>query len=232
MFYIYLRVNGIKRLIDLAYVHLGVPLLEPVREVIAKFILSPLRRKIMITATLVVIGLFFLVIFHLWMLMSILLSVLIILAFSVIFYLGVRPIYRFQYWRAHRDRLLEFRPGSYVISIDNLGLSPQELINLREQVGVHREIIIADIDQDGYLLSQFGPFGGAQTILAKDFISRKRNDLQVVAVGENVGVKKTFTNNRKGFLSELEVLNTLWGRSNVPAILNLDFDNLSIVFSF
>jgi tRNA A-37 threonylcarbamoyl transferase component Bud32 len=179
-----------------------------------------------------VICVIIIVVLQLWILIPILLLAMILVTFCATFYVGVRPIYRLRYWRSHKERLLEVKSCDAVISIDNLGLSPHELQRLQEEIVELPEIVIADIDQDGHLLSRYGPIAGAQNVLPEDFLKRKRNDLQMVAIGEKVGVKKNFNQNRKGFLSELEVLHSLRGRCNVPAILDLDFSNLSIVFSF
>jgi len=95
------------------------------------------------------------------------------------------------------------------------------------------EVVIAEIDQDGFLLSHFGPIRNATTISEKHFLARKRYNLKVVAINGYVGVKKDYKGNKLSFVNEIAALYNLGiAGSNVPVIMDIDFNNITLTFSY
>ncbi|GAH53594.1 unnamed protein product, partial [marine sediment metagenome] len=89
-------------------------------------------------------------------------------------------------------------------------------------------MVIAEIDEDGFLLSHFGVIRNAPTVSEKQFLVRKHHNLKLVAINGYVGVKKDYKGDKVSFVNEIKVLHCLGltGR-NVPAIMDVDFDNLT-----
>jgi SAM-dependent methyltransferase len=102
----------------------------------------------------------------------------------------------------------------------------------RSQPGSH-EIVIADIDQDGFLCSRIGRLHDVPTVTRRRFAPRVRFDLTVVAVRGGLGVKKHFKGDVVAFLSEFEAGRDLHAVGcRVPAILDVDFEELTITWEF
>jgi len=120
----------------------------------------------------------------------------------------------------------------YKVGLESLGL-PKEKIN--EIKNIHKkfkEVIIGKIDQDGFILSYFGKIHGLPTVNEEDFVKRIRNKIFIVSINQYIGVKKKF-NNKYRFINEIITLNKLGLAScNVPAVLDIDFKNLSLTISY
>jgi SAM-dependent methyltransferase len=102
----------------------------------------------------------------------------------------------------------------------------------RSQPGSH-EIVIADIDQDGFLCSRIGRLHDVPTVTRQGFAPRGRFDLTVVDVRGGLGVKKHFKEDVVAFLAELEAGRDLHAAGcRVPAIVAVDFDELTITSEF
>ena len=136
-------------------------------------------------------------------------------------------------WRSRKGEVLGVGRSGYWLHVNDLGLEPAELSNLKEHLRDQGEAVIADIDQDGLLLSRFGPIDSLPTASKQDFIARGRFTLQIVARDDKVLLRKQYRGNRLSFLSEIAALHRLASAGcNVPAIANLDFDGLSITMSY
>jgi len=97
----------------------------------------------------------------------------------------------------------------------------------------NEEIALASIDQDGFLYPRFKQFWAAPCVDAEAFLPRDRFELVVVDHDGWVGVRKSFRDDRRAFVSELEAaLDLLAAGCRVPAILDVDFDRLSITFAY
>ncbi len=102
----------------------------------------------------------------------------------------------------------------------------------RSQPGL-REIVIADIDQDGFLCSRIGGLHDVPTVTRQRFAPRVRFDLSVVDVRGGLGVKKHFKRDVVAFLAEFEAGRDLHAAGcRVPAILDVDFEALTITSEF
>ncbi len=119
------------------------------------------------------------------------------------------------------------------IGLEELGLNEDGLKLVKEKIKVTKEVVIAQIDQDGFFLSYFGPIDEIPCINEKNFIPRIRFSLDLVVIDGVIGVKKNYRGNAISFLTELETLYALSKAGcNVPTILDADFENYSLTVSF
>lgn len=139
-----------------------------------------------------------------------------------------------RYWQQNKKELLRVGSEGYKVKIEELGLAQEQLELLRNTQQQLPEIVIGEIDQDGFLLSRFGPIRNVTCISEKEFLARGRFSLQVVAIiGGYVGVKKHYRGNKASFVNELKALHYLvLAGCNVPSIMEVDFDNLTLTFSY
>jgi 2-polyprenyl-3-methyl-5-hydroxy-6-metoxy-1,4-benzoquinol methylase len=228
----YLRANGLKRSLYLAYLHVVSPLLEPLRRFVVGFLMPSGKKKTRVLAPVFIACVLVIALLRLWLLVPVLLVLVLLVYFQRYMRVKLQPVLWLRYWQAHRDELLKSGDNGYVLTVDSLGLPAEGLRALRAELAEWPEVVIADIDQDGFLLSRFGPIPDVPNVDQEGFLKRKRRPLKVVAMGNKVGVKKYYHGNKVRFLNELEVLNSLAGRCNVPAILDADFNNLTITFSY
>jgi serine/threonine protein kinase len=104
---------------------------------------------------------------------------------------------------------------------------------LRKSARDTDEIVVADIDQDGFLCSRVGPLNDVPTVERHRFVPRNRFDLTVVDVGGGLAVKKRFRGDIVAFLAELEAGCDLHAAGcRIPAILDVDFEELTITFEY
>ena len=138
----------------------------------------------------------------------------------------------FRYWRQHKEKILKHGNQGYKVSVEVLGLEPaqREIVDSLSQI--QEEILIAEIDQDGFLLSHYGAMKNVPTISNEKFVPRKGTKLIVVSLNGYLGVKKHFKRKRR-FIDELKALHRLYLTGcNVPAIRDVDFGNLTITTSY
>ena len=97
----------------------------------------------------------------------------------------------------------------------------------------NEEIVLASIDQDGFLQPRFAQFWTAPCVNADSFLPRGRFELLVVDRDGWIGVRKNFRGNKIAFANELEAaLDLTAACPHVPAILGVDFERLSITFAY
>ena len=138
---------------------------------------------------------------------------------------------RLAHWRTRRDQL---------IAVTRLVATPTESIadpalldRLRTRTGSRADIVLADIDQDGFLCSRAGRLRDVPTVSRDEFIPRTRFDLTVIDIDGVLGVKKHFKGDVPTFVAELEAAYDLFRAGcRVPAILDVDFSELAITFEF
>lgn len=70
----------------------------------------------------------------------------------------------------------------YTLTIGKLGLEQEKLNEIKNIQKSLNEVVIAEIDQDGFLLSFFGSITNAPTISKEEFLPRKRFKLEVVVI--------------------------------------------------
>ncbi len=135
------------------------------------------------------------------------------------------------HWQSNKKELLRSGKRGYRLAIEDLGLDQEKFELLKKQRA--REVVIAEIDQDGFLLSHFGSIRDTPAISEEQFLKRKRFRLKVVAIDGHVGVKKDYSGDKLSFVNEIKALHHLGiVGCNVPAIIDVDFDALTLTFSF
>ena len=136
-------------------------------------------------------------------------------------------------WRERKAEVIAAGERGYRLALEDLGLSPAGLEDVRARLASAPLVVVADIDQDGYLLSHFGAIDGARTVTRDEYFPRKRFTLQVVTDGRTVGVRKNYGGDHLSFVTELAALHTLGAAGcRVPAILDADFDANTLTFSY
>lgn len=134
------------------------------------------------------------------------------------------------YWNNRKEEILTNANKGYKLTLEQLGLTEDKLELIKEQSG---ETVIAEIDQDGYLLSHFGFIKNAPLIPEDDFMPRKKTSLHVVMQDGFVGVKKNFRGNKLSFVNELNALYHLARAGcSVPSIMDINFEALTITVSY
>jgi tRNA A-37 threonylcarbamoyl transferase component Bud32/SAM-dependent methyltransferase len=137
------------------------------------------------------------------------------------------------YWQTQREAILLAGRKGYRATLDDLGVAAETRQRLDWLTQTEAWIKIADIDQDGFFLSEFGPLAVGPCISWQEFQPRRKYRLSLVASQGRLGVRKEFRGNRIKFLNELKTLHLLAKAGcKVPAILDVDFGNLDIVVSF
>jgi SAM-dependent methyltransferase len=251
-----MRTNGLKRFLYLTCFVIASRWLEPLRRLAVEFVVLPGTRKRQALAPWIAVGLIGTVVMLLWdeaaevwgkafeltpvlalveslwdEALWLLLLVLLAVYFKYV-HAKLAVALRVRYWQVHKQELLKAGAAGYILIVERLGLQEERLETLKEELEESREVVIADIDQDGLLLSRYGSIPGAVATAPESFMERKRLALEVVATGDKIGVKKYYRGDKACFLNELECLHTLAGRCNTPAILGVDFANLTLTFSY
>ena len=134
---------------------------------------------------------------------------------------------RIQYWRQNKKMLLSLADSGYKITIQSLGL------NLEDGQQQSQKVELGEIDQDGFLLSKVGTISNVPSVSEEQFLGRKRFDLRMVAVNGYVCVEKHYKGNKSSFVNEIEAHYGLGlAGCNIPVIMDVDFDNLTLTFSY
>lgn len=137
------------------------------------------------------------------------------------------------HWQSIKEEVLEVGKRGHSLRINEIGLKEKELNRLKKLLQYQAEVVIADVDQDGCLLSYFGTIKGLPTISKEKFLSRTRFSLKVCAINDIIILKKQYNYKKKAFISELSTLHSLsLAGCDVPAIIDVDFKNLQISTSF
>ena len=135
--------------------------------------------------------------------------------------------------RRRRDEMLARGRAGVFVRLDRFGLAPAALADVRRQVRPDALAVIAEIDQDGFLLSRFGPIAGVPTVPPDAFVKRTRFALAVVTNGEWVGVRKAFGADRLSFVTELHALDALARAGcRVPPLLDIDLERHTLVMGW
>ena len=137
-------------------------------------------------------------------------------------------------WELRKEEVLRAGEGGCRTKLEDLGLQSTQLTSIRRRIADSpSEVVIAEVDWDGYLVSRYGPIKNAPTISQDEAVPRTRSLLDVVAVNGYVGVKKSYRGAKGPFIRELKAIHVLGlGGCNVPAIMDVDFDRLTITFSY
>lgn len=95
------------------------------------------------------------------------------------------------------------------------------------------EVLIGQFDQDGGIVSHFGPITGAPTIDERTFVQRLGCPVALVDLNGRLGVRKEFRGALGRFVQELEAMLALEQHGcAVPRIMNVDWENHAITMTF
>ena len=131
--------------------------------------------------------------------------------------------------RKNRDALLTRGQSGYRAGVDALGPDSAKLAELTAAP----EVVIGEIDQDGFVRSEVGALVGIPTVTTEEFVSRERFGLTLVARNGVLAVRKDYRGDRQAFLREVHALDALaLAGCNVPALLEIDFDQVHLVMSY
>ncbi len=83
-------------------------------------------------------------------------------------------------WRGKKDIVLAASKAGYRIRVEELGLSEENLNKLIKVQGESEEIVIGQIDYDGFLLSNFGLISGVPTVSPQQFLPRDRFKIELL----------------------------------------------------
>lgn len=140
---------------------------------------------------------------------------------------------KFRYWMLQKEKVLQECGKGYVSHIDDFGLTRETKERITKSLENADELVIGDIDQDGLIRFFFGRMEGVAAVSGEDFLPKERYELKLIAVRDIIAVKKCFKGDKSSFINELSALYHLnVAGANVPAILDIDFENLSITISF
>jgi len=136
-------------------------------------------------------------------------------------------------WRRTNKQQLVSPLGSARFEIDSLGLEPHQLKLLKSRARTEPRVEIGEFDQDGFLLSEFGPIEGIPGIAKEHFVRRNRFSVRLVLLGNSVGVEKDFRGVKSSFVREVVALRRLSAaRCRVPALLDIDVKRCRLTTSF
>ena len=140
---------------------------------------------------------------------------------------------KIKYWRQNKQLLLSLANNGYKTNVQQLGLDWDTITSSENSRQQSNKVELGEIDQDGFLLSKVGKISNIPNISKKQFLTRKRFDLQIVAIDDYVCIEKHYKGNKSSFINEIEALYHL-GRAgcNIPVIMDVDFDNLTLTFSY
>ena len=137
-----------------------------------------------------------------------------------------------RYLKNKKNEYLRVGELGYKVGLESLGLSEEKINKIKNIHKKFREVVIGEIDQDGFILSNFGRISDFPTVNGKEFIKRIRNNICIVSINQYVGVKKIFDNKYR-FINEIITLHKVGlAGCNIPAILDIDFTNLSVTVSY
>jgi tRNA A-37 threonylcarbamoyl transferase component Bud32 len=134
-------------------------------------------------------------------------------------------------WRARIRGLATSEPPELQHSLALLGLDRTRQRHVMDRIAETSEVVLAEIDQDGLVSSFIGPMAGVHG-MTSDSRARRRSRIQLVATNQSLGLRKCYVN-RWRFMTELKALYVLRRSGcNVPTILNVDFDNVTITMTY
>lgn len=140
---------------------------------------------------------------------------------------------KIRYWRQNRELLLGLTDKGYKTRTEQLGLDWDKITSTENSRHQSHKVELGEIDQDGFLLSKVGVIANMPSVSKKEFLTRKRFGLKVVAIDGYVCIEKHYKGNKASFVNEIEAHYHL-GRAgcNIPIIMDVDFDKLTLTFSY
>jgi serine/threonine protein kinase len=138
----------------------------------------------------------------------------------------------FQEFRTEISDILKYKETGPQAFINNIGITREWNEKIYSEILQSAEYLLGEFDQDGYLLSCL-PVHSVSTIDKDHFLPRKKFSLFFVSVYGRLGVKKDYRGDSVSFFNELKIYSKLLGKNiNIPVILEVNYDFLSITFSY
>lgn len=122
---------------------------------------------------------------------------------------------------------------AYRCTLDDLNIPPATQAEILYRYGGTGRVHLADIDQDGFFLSEFDLGDHLPTVKEPDFRPRNRFKIALVYIRDQVCIKKTFSGDQGAFVADWRAL-TILSRTklNVPPIIETDLGSLSITHAY
>ena len=120
-------------------------------------------------------------------------------------------------------------------NIEKLIVNKKSLKNLFSKIKIYKNVILGEIDSNGFFVSDDFKINGLVNINKKKKIPRTRSKLQLIANINGIFIKKTFLgiDAKKRFLYELLVFDKLRKvKINIPKIIHTNLKNLSLTMEF
>lgn len=139
---------------------------------------------------------------------------------------------RLRQWARQRDDVLMLGATGYHLPVaDLLDLRGVQAETLRSAALAHGAVL-AEIDQDGLLLSHIGALAGVPMVDEAAFLPRGHQRLRIVNHHGTAGVRKEY-DRLPSMLREIETLHGLAPAAlPIPAILDLDIPGRAVTISF
>lgn len=137
--------------------------------------------------------------------------------------------------RLRRQGAEKFRASNldHCLTLQELGLQDAEYARLEQLLTQSKRVILGEIDRQGRLLSFFGPIPNFELVTRERFQPRTRFIVRLVALGNVVGIEKSYQERTAAFLNELTILALLaQARCQVPAILDVDLNGRILTTSY
>lgn len=127
--------------------------------------------------------------------------------------------------KKNKDKIVESFVNGYKVEAKNL-------VNDLDNDIISAEVYIGEIDGDGYFCTEYELSNEIPTISHQYFNRRKRNRIFLTSKNGILAIKKNH-DEKLGFVKEVKALNKLSDSNcNIPAILDLDFNKLTITISY
>jgi len=136
------------------------------------------------------------------------------------------------YWRNRQAVIAQFEDAW--TPIESIGLGDAEARRLIAATHASRDpVVVARLDQDGFLHSFYGPIAGRTCVTEDVFKPRERLKLSIIATRQGVAVEKQFAGDIRGFVRELCCLTILRDAGcRVPALLEANFNSLTMRIAY
>jgi serine/threonine protein kinase len=135
--------------------------------------------------------------------------------------------------RAKKKDLVKFRESGPRTFIEEIGVKKEGNETLYADIKNSAEYILGEFDQDGYILPNQVSLDTIPTIRKEHFLPRKKFKIFLISRYGILGVKKNYNGNIFKFINELKAYARFLDEDiNVPSILDIDYDRLTITFSY
>ena len=139
----------------------------------------------------------------------------------------------FNSFRSQKNDILKYKETGPRVFIEEIGLKQELNKKFYSDIINSSEYILGEFDQDGYVLPNLVPIHAIPIIDKEHFLPRKKFRIFLVSVYGCLGVKKDYMGDKNSFVDELKIYSRLLGKNiNIPAILDVNYDLLSITYSY